>query len=171
MSTNSELKARLARLGPVRDADPPPSFSGDLVTLVLRLVGPLDKPISVAKRLRAAGLTLRAGHAVINRLAETRLAVCQMAEGADIPALATDLLTMNVHTYRRRHLDPALISEVRARHGLSQREFAEVLGIDIDTLQNWEQGRNRPDTAALNLVMAFDKSPDLIEQAVFEPVA
>lgn len=171
MSTNSELKARLARLGPVRDADPPPSFSGDLVTLVLRLVGPLDKPISVAKRLRAAGLTLRAGHAVINRLAETRLAVCQIAEGADIPALATDLLTMNVHTYRRRHLDPALISEVRARHGLSQREFAEVLGIDIDTLQNWEQGRNRPDTAALNLVMAFDKSPDLIEQAVFEPVA
>ena len=73
MSTNSELKARFARLGPVRDADPPPLFSGDPVTLVLRLVGPLDKPISVAKRLRAAGLTLRAAHAVINRLAETQL--------------------------------------------------------------------------------------------------
>ena len=171
MSTNSELKAQLARLGPVRDADPPPSFSGDLVSLVLRLVGPLDKPISVVKRLRAAGLTLRAGHAIINRLAETRLAVCQVAEGADIPTLAADLLTMNVHTYRRRHLNPSLIAEVRARHRLSQREFAEVLGIDIDTLQNWEQGRNRPDTAALNLVMAFDKAPELIEQAAFEPVA
>jgi len=135
------------------------------------LVGPLDKPISVVKRLRAAGLTLRAGHAIINRLAETRLAVCQIAEGANIPTLAADLVAMNVHTYRRRHLDPAVISEVRARHGLSQREFAEVLGIDIDTLQNWEQGRNQPDTAALNLVMAFDKSPDLIQQVVFEPVA
>ncbi|HEY3846001.1 MAG TPA: type II toxin-antitoxin system MqsA family antitoxin [Acetobacteraceae bacterium] len=78
---------------------------------------------------------------------------------------------MNVHTYRRRHLDPGLIAEVRARHGLSQREFAEVLGIDIDTLQNWEQGRNKPDAAALNLVMAFDRSPELIEQAAFEPVA
>ena len=75
MSTNSELTARFARLGPVRDADPPPSFSGELVSLVLRLVGPLDKPISVAKRLRAAGLTLRAAHALINRLSETRLAV------------------------------------------------------------------------------------------------
>src|SRR6185437_7667156 len=107
MSTNSELKARLARLGPVRDADPPPSFSGEPVTLVLRLVGPLDKPISVVKRLRAAGLTLRAGHAIINRLAETRLAVCQIAEGANIPTLAADLVAMNVHTYRRRHLDPA----------------------------------------------------------------
>jgi len=138
---------------------------------VLRLIGPLDKPISVAQRLRAAGLTLRAAHAVINRLAETRLAVCQIAEGADIQALAADLALMNVHTYRRRQLDPALIAEVRARHRLSQREFAEVLGIDIDTLQNWEQGRNKPDPAALNLVMVYDKAPDLIEQAAFEVVA
>ena len=171
MSTTSELRARLARLGPVRDADPPPSFSGELVTLVLRLVGPLDKPISVAKRLRDAGLTLRAGHAIINRLAETRLAVCPIAEGADIPALAADLLSMNVHTFRRRRFDPGMIAEVRARHGLSQREFAGVLGIDIDTLQNWEQGRNRPDAAALNLVMAYDKAPELIEQTACEPVA
>ncbi len=171
MSMNSELKARFARLGPVRDADPPPLFSGDPVTLVLRLVGPLDKPISVAKRLRAAGLTLRAAHAVINRLAETRLAVCRIAEGANIPMLAADLVAMNVHTYRRRQPDPGLIVEVRARHGMSQREFAEVLGIDIDTLQNWEQGRNKPDAAALNLVMAFDKAPELIEQTAFEPVA
>lgn len=97
---NSELRARLARLGPVRDADPPPLLCGDLVNLVLRLVGPLDKPISAAQRLRAAGLTLHAAHAVINRLAETRLAACEITEGADIPALAAELVTMNVHTHR-----------------------------------------------------------------------
>ena len=170
MSTNSELRARLARLGPVRDADPPPSFSGELVTLVLRLVGPLDKPISVAKRLNAAGLTLRSAHSIINRLAETRLAVCEIAEGANIPALASDLAAMKVNTHRRRRLDSRLIAEVRERHHLSQREFAGVLGIDIDTLQNWEQGRNRPDAAALNLVMAFDRAPELIEQTTLEPV-
>ena len=171
MSTNSELRARLARLGPVRDADPPPSFSGELVVLVLRLEGPLDQPISVAKRLYAAGLTLRAAHAAINRLAEIRLTVCRIAEGADIPVLAADLATMNVHTFRRRGVDAGLIPEVRARHQLSQREFADVLGIDIDTLQNWEQGRNKPDAAALSLVLAFDKAPDVIEAAVLEPVA
>jgi DNA-binding transcriptional regulator YiaG len=171
MSTNSELRARFARLGPVRDADPPPSFSGEVVTLVLRLFGPLNQPMSVLKRLRAAGLTLRAAHALINRLAETRLAVCRVAEGANIPALAADLVAMNVHTFRRRQLDPGLVAEVRARHGLSQREFAELLGLDIDTLQNWEQGRNKPDAAALNLVMVYDKAPELIEQAAFEVVA
>jgi DNA-binding transcriptional regulator YiaG len=55
-------------------------------------------------------------------------------------------------------------------HAYAMELFAEVRGIDIDTLQNWEQGRNRPDAAALNLVMAFDKSPELMEQAAFEPV-
>jgi DNA-binding XRE family transcriptional regulator len=169
ISTFSELKARLERLGPVQVVGPPPLFSGALIPLVLRLDGPLDKPVAVAKRLYAAGLTLKSGHMVINRLAETRLAVCRIAEGADIPALATDL-AMNVHVFRRRHLEPGQIAEVRTRHGLSQREFAEVLGLDIDTLQNWEQGRNRPDPAALSLVMAFDKAPDVVTRAGLEPV-
>lgn len=171
MSTNSELRARLARLGPIRDADPPPSFSGDLVTLILRRDGKYEKRISVAKRLRAAGLTLQAAHAAITRLAEADLAVCRIAEGADLPALARDLAPLDVRVYRRRSLAPAVVSEVRARHRLSQREFAEMLGIDVNTLQNWEQGRNRPDPAALNLVMVFDKAPHLIEETAFEPVA
>ena len=54
--------------------------------------------------------------------------------------------------------------------GLSQREFAELLGIDVNTLQNWEQNRNKPDAAALSLVMAFDRAPNLIEQTAFEAV-
>jgi DNA-binding transcriptional regulator YiaG len=157
MSTNSELKARLARLGPIRDADPPPSFSGELVTLMLRRDGTFDKRLSVARRLRAAGLTLQAAHAAITRLADTGLAVCRIAEGADIPGLARDLA-------------PDAIAEVRARHRLSQREYAELLGIDINTLQNWEQGRNKPDAAALSLVMAFDSAPELIQHTAFEPV-
>src|SRR5665213_3353511 len=143
MSTNSELRARLERLGPVRDADPPLSFSGEPVTLILRRDGKYEKRISVAKRLRAAGLTLQAAHAVITRLAEADMAVCRIADGADIPALARDLASLDVRVYRRRNLAPGVIAEVRARHGLSQREFAETIGIDVNTLQNWEQGRNK----------------------------
>ena len=153
----------------------------DLAQSVMELLDVDELRIEGAVRASGAGpgrrpaplvfRTLRAAHAVINRLPETRLAVCRIAEGANIPMLAADLVAMNVHTYRRRQPDPGLIVEVRARHGMSQREFAEVLGIDIDTLQNWEQGRNKPDAAALNLVMAFDKAPELIEQTAFEPVA
>ena len=170
MSMNSELRARLARLGPVRDADPPSSFSGELVTLVLRRVGQLDKRITVARRLRAAGLTLKAAHAVITRLAEAGVAVCTIAEGADLPSLARDLLDLDVRVYRERRPDADLVAGVRARHGLSQREFAAVLGIELDRLQNWEQGRNKPDSAALKLIAAFDAAPEVIEAATLEPV-
>jgi DNA-binding XRE family transcriptional regulator len=169
MSTYSELKARLGPRAPVRAPDPPPSFSGELVPIVLRREGVLDKPVTIAQRLRAAGLTLRAAHAVVTRLAEAGLAVCSIAEGADIPGLARDLLGLHVRAFRQRVLDPGLIARVRARHGLSQREFAEILGIEPDTLKNWEQGRNKPDAAALTLVMAFDENPDVIERASLEP--
>jgi DNA-binding transcriptional regulator YiaG len=134
------------------------------------LDGVLDKPVSVARRLYTAGLMLKSAHTVVNRLAEAGFSVCRIAEGADIPSLAADLATMNVHTFRHRSPKPSLIAEVRARHGLSQREFAELLGLDIDTLQNWEQGRNRPDHAALRLVMAFDKAPIVVTEAGLERV-
>jgi DNA-binding transcriptional regulator YiaG len=170
MSTNSVLRERLARLGPVLDADPPPSFSGDLVTLVLRRVGRFDKRITVARRLRAAGLTLKAAHNAISRLAEVDVAVCTIAEGTDIRSLARDLLQLDVRVYRERRPDADLVADVRTRHSLSQREFAAVLGIDLATLQNWEQRRNKPDSAALKLIVAFDAAPDVIEAATLEPV-
>ena len=172
MPMSSELRARFERLGrPVPDAGPPPSFSGEPVTLVLRLEYPMNQPITAIKRLRAAGLTLSVAKTTFERLAETQFATCTINEGANIPALAAYLAAMNIFVHRRRPSDPGLIAQVRARHKLSQREFAEVLGIEIDTLQNWEQGRNKPDAAALNLVRAFDKAPALVSAAVLERVA
>ncbi len=166
---NSELRARLASRGPVRDESPPPSFSGARIEVVLRRVGAFDRRLSVLKRLRAAGLSLQGAHAAITRLAEAGLAVTAIAEGANIPALARDLAALGVTVARERARDGTEINTIRARHGLSQREFAALLGIDLDTLRNWEQGRNRPDAAALSLVRAFDAAPDIVANAALMP--
>ena len=171
MSTNSELRARLERLGPVRDAAPPPSYSGEQISVALRRIGPFTQRISVAHRLRAAGLTLKEAHLAITRLADGNHAVCSLAKEIDLTELGRDLRILDVQIAKRRPVAGyAMIAAVRARHGLTQREFAELLGFDVRTLQNWEQGRNRPDAAAINLVRAYDRSPQLIEDAVFEPV-
>ena len=132
----------------------------------------MDHLVSVARRLYEAGATMRAAHAAINRLAESGLAVCEIAHDADIGPLAFDLASLNVHVQRRREIaEPAsFISAIRLRHGLSQKEFADTLGFDVRTLQNWEQGRNRPDAAVLNLVTLYDRSPRLVTEAAFEPV-
>ncbi len=172
MSTNSALKARLARLGPVRDASHALSSSDERVVLLLRRTGTLDRPIDLARRLTAAGLSLRAAHNALNRLAETGWTVSAADSNTDIAALARDLARMNVEVRRRRSPFEVMdrIAEIRNRHGLSQREFADLLALDVRTLQNWEQGRNRPDPGTASLVLLFDRAPERIEELLSDPV-
>jgi len=172
MSTNSELKARLARLGPVRDVSRPPLSSDESVLIVLHRTGALDQGVSVARRLFAAGLTLKQAHDVINKLAEFGWTSCAVAQTEDLRRLSAELAEMNVELRRRRALPEQAsdIAGMRARLGLSQREYADLLGLDVRTLQNWEQGRNRPDAAAINLMRVFERAPSTVEEALTEPV-
>jgi DNA-binding transcriptional regulator YiaG len=172
MAINSELKARLERLGPVRDVSRPPLSSEQSVIVVLRRTGALDKPVSVARRLFAAGLTLKQSHDAINKLAERSWTVCAVANTEDLRRLAADLASMNVELRQRLPTsDDAIdVAAMRVRHSLSQREYAAMLGIDVRTLQNWEQGRNRPDPAAVSLMRIFAYAPSLFEEALSEPV-
>jgi len=172
MSNNSELKARLERLGPVRDVSRPSLNSEESVIVLLRRTGALDQPITVARRLFAAGLTLKEAHVAINKLAESGWTMCAVSRLEDLRQLAQKLAEMNVQL--RLRWSPvessADIATMRSRHGLSQREYADLLGIDVRTLQNWEQGRNRPDPAALSLMRIFDRAPQAFEEALSEPV-
>ncbi len=42
--------------------------------------------------------------------------------------------------------------EARQKTGLSQSEFAALLGVSVRTLQGWEQGRKQPSGAARKLL-------------------
>lgn len=44
------------------------------------------------------------------------------------------------------------IKSIREDLKMSQAEFAEHFGINIDTLQNWEQGRSRTPEYVFNLL-------------------
>jgi putative transcriptional regulator len=51
------------------------------------------------------------------------------------------------------------VSSVREKTGLSQAEFARLLGVSVRTLQEWEQGRRAPSGAARKLLMIAAKNP------------
>lgn len=51
------------------------------------------------------------------------------------------------------------VSSVREKTGLSQGEFARLLGVSVRTLQEWEQGRRAPSGAARTLLMIAAKNP------------
>lgn len=63
-------------------------------------------------------------------------------------------------------IDPDSVAVVRTRLKLSQSEFARLLGISVDTLQNWEQGRRQPSGAARVLLRVAAKHPEVVLEAV-----
>jgi DNA-binding transcriptional regulator YiaG len=171
MSTTSELRARFERLVPVRDMIPARSSSAEPEPLFLRRIGRFERRITVFRRLFDDGATARAAKDAVDELAKNGTAICLVPSDADMTALARDFRALDVEMQRRRTVaDPAsYLAAVRERHNLSQRDFADRLGLDVRTLQNWEQGRNRPDAAVLALVLLFDRDPTTVAQAVFEP--
>jgi DNA-binding transcriptional regulator YiaG len=146
--------------------------SEESVVVVLHRTGILAEGISVARRLFAAGLTLKQAHDAINNLAKFSWTACAVANTEDLPRLAAELAPMNVELRRRVPASGQVvnIADMRARRGLSQRAYADLLGLDVRTLQNWEQGRNRPDPAAVSLMRIFDLAPDMVGEALTEPV-
>ena len=48
--------------------------------------------------------------------------------------------------------------------GLSQSEFAKLLGVSLRTLQEWEQGRRAPSGAAKSLITIAIKKPDVLKE-------
>lgn len=54
----------------------------------------------------------------------------------------------DVEAYRG-HVPPKVdVRAIRAKLGLTQEEFAARFGFSVDTLRQWEQGRQRPENSA-----------------------
>lgn len=53
-------------------------------------------------------------------------------------------------------------AEARASVGLSQQEFAILLGVSPRTLQDWEQGRREPTGAAKTLLRVAVSHPEIL---------
>ena len=53
-------------------------------------------------------------------------------------------------------------AEARSRTGLSQEQFARLLGVSARTLQDWEQGRREPTGAAKTLLRVAYEHPEVL---------
>ena len=54
------------------------------------------------------------------------------------------------------------IARVRLKSGLSQTEFASILGVSKRTLEQWEQGRREPSGAAKTLLRIAERHPEVL---------
>lgn len=56
------------------------------------------------------------------------------------------------------------VAEARAKTGLSAGQFAELLGISVETLQQWEQGTQAPVGAAKTLLRIAEQHPEVLRE-------
>ncbi|CRM24530.1 Antitoxin igA-2 [Pseudomonas sp. 22 E 5] len=64
------------------------------------------------------------------------------------------------------HVETTQAAEASSKTGLSQPKFAELLGVSVRTLQEWEQGRRSPSGAARSLLHIATIRPDVFREVL-----
>ena len=67
---------------------------------------------------------------------------------------------------RRFSIAAAGVKAIRERTNLSQSDFADLIGVSVKTLQNWEQDRRRPTGPAAALLRIIAKEPRVAVEAI-----
>jgi putative transcriptional regulator len=67
---------------------------------------------------------------------------------------------------RRFEFRPHDVRAIRQKLGLSQHDFAMLIGVSRSTLQNWEQGRRQPEGPARALLKVAEERPEALLEAL-----
>jgi putative transcriptional regulator len=67
---------------------------------------------------------------------------------------------------RRFSIGAAGVKAIRDGTNLSQADFADLIGVSVKTLQNWEQDRRRPTGPAAALLRLFAKELRFAVEAI-----
>ena len=153
MSTRLSLKEALGQRAKTRDDRQKPS--GSRAIRVVLVANEIARPVELARVLVRYGLSLRKAHDILNRISEGACVPVELF-GDSAKAVMTELsgLGLSAHTIRIPEVN---IKRLRDTQKLSQAEFASLYGLELDTLQNWEQGRNIPDRSTKVLVKIIER--------------
>jgi putative transcriptional regulator len=69
-------------------------------------------------------------------------------------------------THEVRVPETVNVAAIRKRTGLSRQKFAARFGLDVRAIQDWEQGRRRPDLAARALLKVIEHNPQAVMDAL-----
>lgn len=73
---------------------------------------------------------------------------------------------LKLRTTTVQMLDGAEVPKIRRDLGLSQEQFASMMGVSVATLRNWEQGRRQPQGPARALLLVAAMEPAAMLRAL-----
>ena len=92
----------------------------------------------------------------------------ELMEGVDAMRQAREgkitLRTHEIEDQPPHEVDAELIRDTRERMNVSRAVFPRRLRVLTRTLENWEQGRARPNAQAAALILMVRKFPDTLEK-------
>ena len=60
------------------------------------------------------------------------------------------------------------VRRIRKKLKMSQAVFADYFGVNLRTIQDWEQGRRVPTGASRNFLFVIDQEPDAVRRALVQ---
>lgn len=63
---------------------------------------------------------------------------------------------------REQRIELSDAAQARLQSGLTQAQFAKLMGVSVRTLQEWEQGRRSPTGAAKTLLRVARNHPEVL---------
>ena len=84
--------------------------------------------------------------------------------GAELLESVTQMKAGRASRIHKAEVSPVVSARIKS--GLSQTDFAKLLGVSVRTLQDWEQGRRQPSGAAKTLIAIAERRPDVLKEIV-----
>lgn len=162
---NSSLKEQFGRLGPTRALDR--VLYGSPAVVALR-PGPTPanlKTVSAAIALARRGISLLKAKRAVEEMLSSGRAVVLLPTLESAPALAAELDSsgIRVATVASDEVD---VRAIRDGLSLTQEQFALRYGLDLNSLQNWETKRRKPDAAARSYLRVIERLPEPASEAL-----
>jgi putative transcriptional regulator len=79
------------------------------------------------------------------------------------------VLAPSIAPGRPAQTDAGYARRIRSQTRLTQAEFAARIGVPIETVRNWEQGKRQPRGPARALLRLLDEAPDVAFSVLGKP--
>jgi putative transcriptional regulator len=98
---------------------------------------------------------LKADGRLVEILPDGRERPASLSDGRPMPARVNGA----GQSANGRFLDAAYARNVRGQTGLTQTAFAAQIGVPVETVRNWEQGKRSPRGPARALLRVIERAP------------